>query len=241
MQKMWTCCDRRLLRAVTKGAVYDMTYCISDLHGRDDRFREMLEFIGFSASDVLYIIGDVIDRNRGGVEILRMIMKSPNMVLLKGNHEQMCLDAMTGPFNPEAEELWAFNGGGQTRRELAYHTSAAERGEILRFLASLPEELHLTVAGKNYILVHAAPGETREERLWTRPEAFDWSRVPADALCIIGHTPTCFLTGDFNSVMRVYEAERYLCIDCGCGHNRPTCRPACLRLDDMAVFYGNRG
>ena len=71
-----------------------MTYCMSDLHGRFDKYEEMLEKIAFSASDSLYIIGDVIDRNPGGVKLLRDIMGRSNVILLKGNHEQMCLDTL---------------------------------------------------------------------------------------------------------------------------------------------------
>ena len=86
-------------------------------------------------------------------------------------------------------------------------------------------------------MVHAAPGETREDRLWTRPEKFDWSCVPEDTTCIIGHTPTCFITEDYSAMMSVYQGERYICIDCGCGHNEAICRLACLRLEDLEAVY----
>ena len=44
-----------------------MTYVISDLHGRYDLYLEMLERIQFSPEDTLYILGDVADRNKGGI------------------------------------------------------------------------------------------------------------------------------------------------------------------------------
>ena len=75
-----------------------MIYCMSDIHGEADRFHTMLEMIHFSDKDTLYIIGDVIDRYPGGIDILREIMETPNMVMLLGNHEQMCLDTL-GPNN----------------------------------------------------------------------------------------------------------------------------------------------
>ena len=73
-----------------------MIYCMSDIHGELDRFKAMLDLINFSSDDTLYIIGDVIDRHPGGVEILKIIKDKPNMFMLLGNHEQMCLDTL-GP------------------------------------------------------------------------------------------------------------------------------------------------
>lgn len=73
-----------------------MIYCVSDIHGELDKLERMMELIRFSDADHLYIIGDVIDRGVMGVDILRLIMAAPNMTMLLGNHEQMCLDTL-GP------------------------------------------------------------------------------------------------------------------------------------------------
>ena len=53
-----------------------MDYVISDLHGYPlDKFKALLDKVKFSNSDMLYILGDVIDRNGdGGIELLRYIM-----------------------------------------------------------------------------------------------------------------------------------------------------------------------
>ena len=214
-----------------------MTYCLSDIHGRSERFHQMLKAISFSDEDRMYIIGDVIDRGPDGIPLLQEIRRRPNMVLLKGNHEQMCLDTL-GP-QPQfgARQMWQRNGGGRTRSTMLYQMDPRERGEILRYLASLPEILPLIVDGRRYCLVHACPGHTREERLWTRPENFDWSVVPADVTCLIGHTPTCFLTGNMQEVMHIYHGEKYICLDCGCASVSPCSRLACLRLEDHQELY----
>ena len=68
-----------------------MIYCMADLHGERDFFLRMLEQIQFSDTDHLYILGDVIDRGTGGIDLLEQIMEAPNMTMLLGNHEQMCL------------------------------------------------------------------------------------------------------------------------------------------------------
>lgn len=82
-------------------------YCVSDIHGELDKFERLLELIQLSDADQLYIIGDVIDRGAMGVDILQKIMAAPNMTMLLGNHEQMCLDTL-GPHNEYgARDLWA--------------------------------------------------------------------------------------------------------------------------------------
>lgn len=68
-----------------------MTYVMSDIHGDLTGFQAMLEKINFSENDVLYILGDVIDRGLEGIAILQQIMATPNMVLLLGNHEHMMI------------------------------------------------------------------------------------------------------------------------------------------------------
>lgn len=40
----------------------------------------------------------MIDRGTSGVDILEQIMEAPNMTMLLGNHEQMCLSTL-GPNN----------------------------------------------------------------------------------------------------------------------------------------------
>lgn len=215
-----------------------MIYCISDIHGELDKFERMLELIRFSDSDHLYIIGDVIDRGSMGVDILRLIMAAPNMTMLLGNHEQMCLDTL-GPKNEfGARDLWRQNGGMPTYRELLYHRAASERNSTLRFLAGLPDHLDLEVGLQKFHLVHGFPSGDRNARIWGRVAPDSRSPYPDDTICIVGHTPTCFLTGKDDEDYRIWHGDRIIDIDCGCGNLRSEHRQlACLRLDDMAEFY----
>ena len=214
-----------------------MIYCMSDLHGELDFFQEMLEQIHFSDTDHLYILGDVIDRGTGGVDILEQIMDAPNMTMLLGNHEQMCLSTL-GPCNEVGvRDLWRYNGGATTYRELLYHRTPQQRNRILRFLSGLPDHLDLTVDGQKFHLVHGCPGEDHETRIWGRVEPDSTSPYP-DTVCIVGHTPTVFLTDKTDEVYSIWHGNGVIDIDCGCGHlNVMNRRLACLRLDDMAEFY----
>ncbi|MBR3275241.1 MAG: metallophosphoesterase [Eubacterium sp.] len=63
------------------------------MHGYPhDAFLALLERAGFSDTDFLYILGDVIDRNGdGGVRTLVWLLSRANVQLLLGNHEAMLL------------------------------------------------------------------------------------------------------------------------------------------------------
>lgn len=147
-----------------------MIYCMADLHGERDFFLRMLEQIRFSDTDHLYILGDVIDRGTGGIDLLEQIMEASNMTMLLGNHEQMCLSTL-GPHNEfGARDLWRQNGGGTTYRELLYHCTHQKRNRILRFLSELPDALELTVGNQKFHLVHGFPGDDHDTRIWDRVE-----------------------------------------------------------------------
>ena len=214
-----------------------MTYCMSDIHGELDKFEQMLARIQFSPEDHLYILGDVIDRGPAGVDILRIIMDTPNMTMLMGNHEQMCLSTLGPHSELGARDLWRMNGGMPTYRELRYHRTAQERREILHFLMDLPDQLTLEVGGQRFCLVHGYPGDDHDTRIWGRVEVDSRRPVP-NAVCIVGHTPTVFLTDRPDEDFSIWHGDGILDIDCGCGNRKAVHRRlACLRLDDMAEFY----
>lgn len=209
---------------------------MSDIHGEVDRFHAMLSLISFSEEDTLYILGDVIDRKPGGVAVLQEIMDTPNMVMLLGNHEHMCLETLGPDTFPGAKERWFRNGGDITCNDLFNMCSADERQRILDYIAQLPACLETEVNGQAFHLVHAFPGSTVRDQIWERPTA-DAKRPFPDKTTIIGHTPTCKLTDQPDAPYRIWHGDGIINIDCGCARTTPLRRLACLRLDDLAEFY----
>lgn len=64
------------------------TYVISDIHGCYDEFLRMLDTIGFSDADELYLAGDCIEKGRQTYEMLKWIEDAPaNVYFVRGNHE----------------------------------------------------------------------------------------------------------------------------------------------------------
>ena len=79
-----------------------MKYVISDIHGDYKRYIEMLKLINFNENDVLFVLGDVIDRGAHGIQILQHMMKYENIIPILGNHELMAykeLKFLSHPFD----------------------------------------------------------------------------------------------------------------------------------------------
>lgn len=223
-------------------------YVLADIHGEADRFHGMLDKIQFSDTDILYILGDVVDRGPDGIKLLREIMNTPNMVMLLGNHEYM----MEQYFSPNATEVeirrWNRNGNAPTV-EAYLQLSTEEQREIISFLQTRPSHLEVTVSGQRFYLVHAFPGENVHDEVWFRPEIGAPNPMPGYQV-IIGHTKVLSLikpeekraafTAELENRgehLKIYHGPGFIDIDCGCGYDLPIKAMACLRLDDMAEYY----
>ena len=149
-----------------------MTYVLSDIHGHLRRFRSVLEQIRPGPEDVLYVLGDVIDRHPDGIRILTALMASPCVRLIPGNHEDMMLNALDGGFDMGRREdmrarahamaLWYANGGEETHRYMERLGERA-RNRIFSYLRSRPLHMEAEVGGIRYRMVHAAPEEMAPE------------------------------------------------------------------------------
>ena len=117
-------------------------YVVSDLHGRYDLFRRGLEMISLSDGDMLYAVGDMIDRNPGGISILQDLKSHDNMDLLIGNHEFMMLNAvsLTGEerCNGRDAHLWLYGNGGEVTEKEYRKLSLTERKSLLEWLQHRP-------------------------------------------------------------------------------------------------------
>lgn len=235
-----------------------MTYVMSDIHGNAIRFNSIMEQIDLQPEDTLYVLGDVIDRYPDGIRILRLLMNLPNVHMLLGNHEYMMLNALdvldrNNPEYPHALRLWYRNGGDVTH-EYIKHIRKSVRKEIFDYLHSLPLNIDVEVNGKSYILVHGgaiAHYDRYAFKYDTKEEYAVWNRIHYKApdidgkTIIFGHTPTSEY--QHNNPLEIWHSPSggKIGIDCGCGFPHPLSqgrypaygRLACLRLDDMKVFY----
>ena len=230
-----------------------MIYVMGDIHGNMRRFHSVMEQIQLQSEDTLYVLGDVIDRHPYGIQILQEIMAMPNAKMLIGNHEYMMLNVVApkGDFEPDYDprKRWYDNHGRKTH--WAFNKlEQEERWAVVQYLRNLPLNIDIEVNGTKYKLVHASPVE------WYFDAGFDceaefavWHRLPeriaeTDYVLIQGHTPTLYYQD--GSPLTIWQTKNRIDIDCGSGFEdgftkgkvfKPSGRLACLRLDDMKVFY----
>ena len=71
-----------------------MTYVMSDLHGEYQKYLQMLELISPGNEDVIYILGDIVDRGEEPINLLLDIMDRKNIIPLMGNHDYLACDIL---------------------------------------------------------------------------------------------------------------------------------------------------
>jgi len=75
-------------------------FAIADIHGHLKTFKALLREINFTVFDELFLLGDFIDRgpdSKGVIDYIEELKQTGYTVYcLRGNHEQLCLDAAPG-------------------------------------------------------------------------------------------------------------------------------------------------
>ena len=128
-------------------------YVTSDAHGHVRALDEALSKISLTSDDTLYVLGDMIDRGPDPVGVIKLVRSLPNARVLKGNHEQIMLDAIIGQ-DPLDAETWDINGGWTTREQLNDMEFEAYE-ELVRWMAALTLYAVVETAERPYLLVHA--------------------------------------------------------------------------------------
>lgn len=234
-----------------------MIYVTSDLHGKFDCLKKLLEKAKFSDNDWLYIIGDVIDRHhKGGVDILKWLLFQPNVQLILGNHEQFLMNNRwifqeitrnnLDDFNTRNLKLlsaWKENGGDVTINALSKETDNEIRMDILDYLDDCPLIETVSVGGRNYVLAHGGLGgfsKTKkldeylpEEILWERPDETT-TYYPEKYTVIIGHTPTVVYGDEYKNRM-IKSENGWWNIDTGAAMDDGY--PMLLCLDNLKEYY----
>lgn len=230
-------------------------YVMSDIHGEYEKYRRMLEQIGFSDEDELFVLGDVVDRGEQPMAVLRDMMRRPNVFPLFGNHDLLALDVLRKLAVDITEDNYAtqvdikvmnellgwLDNGGQTTINDFRSLSKEEQTDILDYIASFSLCEAVDAGDKLFILVHAGLGNFRKGkrlREYTAYELLEARHEPDeryfdddDVYVVMGHTPTPTITGK----AEIYHSNHNIYIDCGAFFIGG--RLACLCLDTMEEFY----
>ena len=120
-------------------------YSIGDLQGCDAPLQRLLDAIDFSPSkDTLYLLGDLVNRGPNSLAVLRRLRSLGDAAqCLLGNHDLHLLAVAHG----------VRKAGRSDTLDGVLH--APDRAEMLAWLCQQRLAIQHTVAGKDYLMVHA--------------------------------------------------------------------------------------
>ncbi len=129
-------------------------FVVGDIHGMFRVLSDALAAVAFcSSTDRLFSVGDLIDRGPDSLLVQRWIREFPWFRAVRGNHDQMLLDALTGPseMRPGVNELWIYYNGGSW--SLDVDDSSLQR--VTEALAGLPVATEVDCDCGRIGIVHA--------------------------------------------------------------------------------------
>lgn len=168
-------------------------FAIGDIHGCSKTFEKLLnEKIQINKEDQIFCVGDYIDRGDDSKGVIDIILRFRNegyhIYTLRGNHEQMMLDAAN---DKKAMNLWLGNGGKNTLKSFGIKSP----DDLLPEYRSFINETEFYLQKYNYIFVHAGLNfrkqnifEDKQAMLWER-DFFPQQPALEDRIMIHGHTP----------------------------------------------------
>ena len=185
-----------------------MRYIIPDIHGHFKEFEELLDKIGLTTDDQLFLLGDYIDRGPSSKavvdRVIELVNSNYNVIALRGNHEEMFLKS--------SNKLEEFSIMSNKRKKPFCDENGRVKVEYKEFFDSLPHYAETD----DFIAVHAGinfrkkePFKDKHSMLWMREVRY----VPDDfeKTIIHGHDPY-----SFNVIQsRIDENEQVLTLDNG--------------------------
>ena len=211
-----------------------MTYVMSDLHGYMEIYKKVKAIL--NPEDTVYFLGDAGDRGPETWECIKTLISDPQFIYIKGNHEDMLVDAATDYL--QGDERWehrswslcARNGGSRT---LEQWEADPYREEWLSRIRKLPTWDTYDTDDRTYVFTHAGftPWKndceevelpTDEDMIWNRNHWLDdpqESEIDTEVVIVHGHTPIPYvamdLWMDWEGGALWYDGGRKVCIDSG--------------------------
>lgn len=141
-----------------------MTFVASNLYGRMDKFEKLIKKINLKDSDILYILGNIVDFGENSIELVNELSAQYNVYTVLGEHDYKAYlllsefdriiregGAPSVNFSKEMIE-WSQNGG-QSTLEAFKDADADEKEGFLDYLSDLPVFEEVTLKnGKEFVL-----------------------------------------------------------------------------------------
>ena len=206
---------------------------IGDIHGQIYKLEKLLAELPLQDEDRLVFLGDYVDRGPNVCAVVSLLMKlaqeRPETVFLRGNHEQMLLDALVETHfirGTEQDPVSSLIRGKNLHSSIQHHLQngglATLKSYSVDSVADIPlahiiflqqTRLHFRAAG--FLFVHAgARNDIPIEQQDVRTLLWDRHLEPGDReIHVVGHKPTA-------DGRPCFERGRYS-IDTGAGFGNP--------------------
>lgn len=218
---------------------------ISDIHGELGLFNELLEKVKYDpVEDQLILLGDYVDRGPDSKGVLERVveLKEQGAIVLRGNHDQMMLEAARGETG--AAGNWLRNGALSTLQsyDASIEGMTLPSRDLFWKHVEFLKETAFYYETEDYLFVHAGvqPGVPVEQ---TDPYVLMWIRdefhrgYSGDKTVVFGHTPTFKLRGT-NETSVYFGDNRIIGIDGGAFYGGQL---NCLELPGERVYVVEKG
>jgi putative phosphoesterase len=156
-----------------------MKICIfSDIHGNGSAFLSAYHKILSENADVNIFLGDLCGYYYDQIEIFRVIMKTPNLICIRGNHDQVFIRIASGDDNLRKRYLKQY---GHSMENLL----KKENSQLLSWLASLP--CSYSSSDKKFSCFHGSPDNFLEGYVYP-DHALDCYNDMQERFVFLGHT-----------------------------------------------------
>lgn len=202
-----------------------MTYVIANPCGNAAKFDELLRKIRFSESDLLYVIGNVVDYGSDPIGLIEDLSVRPNVYPIAGAHDYLAAQMLSGfermnagnkpdPSFMQDMSEWVRDGGLSTMEGYRALDPDAREG-VLDYLSEMVLYEEAEVNGKKFVLLYAGiadyeAGSELDDYLpddfFSEPLSRD-RRLFDDATVIVGGVPT--------ESGKIERGEGSVFLDCG--------------------------
>ena len=192
------------------------TFAIGDVHGCSHALDALLAAVTPMPDDVIITLGDYVDRgpdSAGVIERLIRLSNTHQLIPLRGNHEEMMMDARR---SPELLNLWIDCGGARTLLSYGSTQDAPDLATVLNshwsFLDITCRDLYQT---DNHFFVH---GGVEAELPFEQqsPHVLYWEKFPPPRRHVSGKTMVCGHTPQLSGIPA--SLPHAICLDTGAGH-----------------------
>jgi serine/threonine protein phosphatase 1 len=194
------------------------TFVIADIHGCIKSLKALIEIqLQPTYEDQFIFLGDYIDRGPDSKSVINYLIHIKDTykhcVFLRGNHEQMFIDAQT---SLQAHSRWILSGGEQVMISHGLKNHDPVPYHFKEFITSTSYYFQ----DERYIFVHAGlnhlaelPLKDYNAMMWLR-ELHITKELTGGRILVHGHTPT--LLEIIRQQIATADTQLEICLDNGC-------------------------